>query len=415
MSANVLWNTAGSVFYQGCLWLLTVLVVRLSSDYQNSGVLALAMSVGNVYTAVGTYNMRTYQVADVRHIYSSNNYVALRLVTVCGGYILCAAYALFISSGITTLSSILVYLLFKADESFANVLYGCDQVEMRLDIVGKSQVMRGFACVVLFSTGMFFLGNLTVALGLVFFGCLSITFLFDARQTKKLGVSLRPSISEERCLTLLKGCLPSALGSVVGGLVVSIARQYFGLTYGEEALGVYASVATPCVIIQVLAQNLYIPFLGGVAEVYKLGGKGDARRGAFRVLGIVVGVALALSICLAAIGRPFLITLYGSSIEPYVGVLMPALLVMTLVAGAMVLNDLLVVFDKLKTTLLVNLIALFGCVLVIAPCTANWYMNGINIALIIGYGLAIVFAIVQVLRCTAQPGLAERSQVNGGQ
>ena len=294
-------------------------------------------------------------------------------------------------------------LLFKADESFVNVLYGCAQVEMRLDIVGKSQVIRGFACVVLFSTGMFFLGNLAAALGLVFFGCLSITFLFDVRQSRKLGVSLRPSISEERCLTLLKGCLPSALGSVIGGLIVSIARQFFGLTYGEEALGVYASVATPCVIIQVLAQNLYIPFLGGVAELYKLGDKGDARHGAFRVLGIVVGVALALSICLAAIGRPFLITLYGSSIEPYVGVLMPALLVMTLVAGTMVLNDLLVVFDKLMTTLLVNLIALFGCVLVIAPCTANWYMNGINIALIFGYGLAIAFAIVQVLHCTARP------------
>ena len=401
MRVNVFWNTVGSVFYQGCLWLLTVLVVRLSSDYQNSGILALAMSVGNVFTALGTFNMRTYQVADVKHVYSSNNYVALRLVTVCGGYFLCAIYALAISSGPSTLLAILAFLLFKADESFANVLYGCDQVELRLDIVGKSQIIRGVICVSFFTAGMLILRSLTCALLLIFLGCVLTTFLFDARQTKRLGISLVPSISADRCVALLKECLPSALGTAVGGLVVSIARQYFGLAYGEEALGIYASVATPCVIIQVLAQNLYTPFLGGVAEAYKLGGRGDARLSALRVLGIVVGTALALSLCLTVAGQPLLLALYGTSIEPYVGVLMPALLVMTFVAGTLVLNDLLVVFGRLKTTLLVNLIALFGCLAVIAPCTARWYMNGINIALIFGYSLAIAFALIQVFRCTA--------------
>lgn len=401
MRANVLWNTIGSVFYQGCLWLLTVLVVRLSSDYQNSGILALAMSVGNVYTALGTYNMRTYQVADVKRVNSSNNYVALRLVTVCCGYILCTIYAQAISSGLGTLLAILAYLLFKADESFVNVLYGCDQVEMRLDIVGKSQIIRGVMCVALFTVGMLFLDNLACALLLIFFGCFLTTLVFDIRQTRRLGISLSPSISAERCFGLLKGCLPSALGTAIGGLVVSVARQYFGLAYGEEALGIYASVATPCVIIQVLAQNLYAPFLGGVAQAYKLGSKSDARRAALRVLGIVVGVALVLSACVTAVGCPLLLILYGASIEPYVDVLMPALLVTTFVAGTLVLNDLLVVFGRLKTTLAVNLIALIGCMAVIVPCTAQWYMNGINIALIVGYGVAIAFALVQVLRCTA--------------
>ena len=79
--SNLIWNTFGSVYYQGCLWLLTVLVVRFSFDFQNSGYLALAMSIGNIMFALGSYNMRTYQVADVHNRFSLSNYIGLRLFT----------------------------------------------------------------------------------------------------------------------------------------------------------------------------------------------------------------------------------------------------------------------------------------------------------------------------------------------
>ena len=97
MKSNIAWNTVGSVFYQGCLWLMTVLVVRLSSDYQNSGCLAFAMSVGNIYTALGTYTVRTFQVADVDDKYSASNYVGFRLITVFGALAICGTYGLAVS------------------------------------------------------------------------------------------------------------------------------------------------------------------------------------------------------------------------------------------------------------------------------------------------------------------------------
>lgn len=49
---NTLWNAAGCIFYLGCQWLTTVLVVVLSTDYNNSGALAFAMSVGNMFASV---------------------------------------------------------------------------------------------------------------------------------------------------------------------------------------------------------------------------------------------------------------------------------------------------------------------------------------------------------------------------
>ena len=62
---NALWNAAGCIFYLGCQWLTTVLVVVLSTDYNNSGALAFAMSVGSMFASISLYKMRTYQVSDI--------------------------------------------------------------------------------------------------------------------------------------------------------------------------------------------------------------------------------------------------------------------------------------------------------------------------------------------------------------
>ena len=67
---NMLFNTIGSLTYQGCLWITTVIVVILSDSYRASGILSFAMTIGNMFSAIGTYSMRTYQVSDVKGKYS---------------------------------------------------------------------------------------------------------------------------------------------------------------------------------------------------------------------------------------------------------------------------------------------------------------------------------------------------------
>lgn len=395
---NVIWNTVGSVFYQGCMWLLTILVVRLSTDYQNSGMLAFAMSVGNIFFVMGTYNMRTFQVSDVNGVYSTKNYVALRVLTVTLSYALCLFYSTLITPNAQTLLTVVVYLLFKADEAFVNVLYGTDQTYMRLDYVGKSQILRGSLCVALFTIGMLTLNNLISSLFLMFIGCLTTTFVYDMRKAHMLAGPLAPAITRKQCSTLLLQCFPAAFGILIGNFVMSSARQYFGVAYGESALGIYASVATPCVIIQVLAQNVYTPMLGPIASEYRTGSTRRAKYSALKLLVLVAGAALILSAILLIAGEPLLTTLYGESIRPYVGVLPLALVVTTGAAETILLSDLLIVFSGLKSTLIMNVIAFTVNLAFIVPCTAEWYMNGINISLIAAYFVAILFGIASIVK-----------------
>ena len=396
MKQNMLWNIIGSVFYQGCMWLMTVLVVRLSGGYDNSGVLAFAMSVGNIYTALGTYNMRTYQISDVNNRLSLGNYVSIRLFTVLAGLVLCAGYSFVVSTGLDMSVAVCAYLLFKADEAFVNVMYGADQKTMRLDIVGQSQILRGILCVGLFALGLVFTQNLVITFLLIFLGNIAVTLLFDIPHTKDISGGLNVGIQPKKCFEVLKNYFPSVVGLVLAGFVVSSARQYFGVTYGESALGIYASVATPCVIIQVLAQNLYAPMLVSVAKVYSAGEMRAARRKAYGLFLMVLGVAAAVSLLLALVGNPFLTTLYGPSISPYIYLLPPALVVMTEVACTALLSDLLIVFGGFRLNLLINGVAFCVNLLLVAPSTAQWYMNGINVSLIVSYCFAIILGLLFV-------------------
>lgn len=67
---NMLFNTIGSLTYHGCLWITTVIVVILSDSYSASGILSFDMTIGNMFSAIGTYSMRTYQISDVKGKYS---------------------------------------------------------------------------------------------------------------------------------------------------------------------------------------------------------------------------------------------------------------------------------------------------------------------------------------------------------
>ena len=145
---NMLYSTIGSLVYQGCLWLMTVLVVVLSDNYENAGVLALAMASGNMFLAIGTYNMRTYQVSDVKGRFSQAEYVALRILTICIAWVIMIPYTLITTDGLSAAVAIIIFLLFKSDECFVDVLYGIDQRGHHFDIIGKSQVIRGLLAII---------------------------------------------------------------------------------------------------------------------------------------------------------------------------------------------------------------------------------------------------------------------------
>lgn len=395
LARSMLFNTVGSLTYQGCLWLITVLVVTLSTGYENSGLLASAMATGNMFFAVGTYNMRTYQASDIRGQHPQATYVALRLITIALAWLIFIPYVILTSSNNLALAVCLVYLVYKADECMADVLYGVDQKAQRMDLVGVSQLLRGTVVISSFCVSLYLTNSLLVAIAIMCVVTITVTITFDVRRAGEFD-TIRPSISRQTCFQLLRECLPVALAPLLTNMVVSVSRQCYLTLYGYEALGAYAAIATPAVLVQAAARYLYLPLLVPIAEVWE---DGDAR--AFmHVVAKVFLTMLVISIVaigvLSVAGMVVLPMVYGKSIEGS-AVVFPGVLAGTAaIALFWFLTDVLIVCRDTFGQLVASSAAFACSAVIMLPCERAFEMHGINLTIAVSIVVGIVVALVRL-------------------
>ena len=380
VAQNTFFNAIGCLCYLGCQWVTTVMVVRLSSSYGNSGLYAFAMATGIIFASIALYKVRTFQVSDISNQFSNSSYIAFRLITILIGWIVCAVY---IPIGTNRQMSLItvsfLYLVFKTDESFSDVLYGIYQKNGRMDYIGISQFIRGFLSLCTFSAGLALTDSLSTAIVSMTVSCMLVTIVYDLPHARRFG-SIKPIFDNSALLSLAKICFFAMLASLLANSIVSSVRQYFGIVNGSEALGHYASVATPAVLIQVAATYLYSPLIGKLAADLKKD-RVLFLKSFIKTMGMLILVMGICVLALSLVGSKLLIIAFGDSIQPYT-YLFPYVLIATAAVGLLLYcNDVLIIQRRMKQTLICNGVA-FTCAIVSAiPLIAISDMNGINYSL----------------------------------
>lgn len=393
--SNALWNAAGCFFYLGCQWLTTIFVVLLSTDFENSGILAFAMSIGNMFSAIGLYKVRTYQVSDINSEYNPNNYVGFRFITIGIGAAATIAYLL-IGAGLNafTFASI-AYMLFKVDETLNDVFFGIEQKSCRMDYIGKSQFLRGVATILGFTLPLILFDNLVTAILGMALLCASITILYDRRNAMMFGFT-KPSISRTQIKQLALACLMPTIANFLATSIVSVARQKYGLLYGESMLGIYASIATPAVLVQAAASYLYSPLIGKLALTLSNGGIQAFRQGLIKTIGVMLAAICAMCTTVSGAGIWGLPILFGESIASYVWIFPYVLISTGCVALLYFVNDMLIIMRKGAAQLIINALALAVTIVCLEPFTGAVSMNGVNMAIITGCLLAIITGLAYI-------------------
>lgn len=394
LRSNALWNSFGSMFYMGCQWLITVFVVILSPNFDNSGILAYAMSVGLIFSAMGTYSIRPFQISDLDNEYSSSNYTAFRLITNTLSLLICIIYILAITPRFDLITASILYLAFKFDESFSDVLYGIYQKNDRMDYIGRSQIARGAASLAFFSVALFLSSSIFVAIICMSLSCIAITVVYDYPHASLFGV-VTPKITVQKASKLLKTCFWAMLANVLLVYVVSAVRQYYGIVEGDEALGIYAAIATPAVVVQAAINYIYTPLLVPLAKSTKQG-KREFLRYFIKIIFILIGFIAVASVALSIICPPILIIMFGDSIAADIGIFPYVILSTALVGLLGYVFTTLVAIRKQLLAAVMTAIAFLASISSAIPFISFFGMNGVNLGIICGclIGLLTGFAFV---------------------
>lgn len=378
LTKNILWNSIGSMFYLVCQWVITILVVRLSSGFDAAGLFSLATSVVGTFGTLANYKIGTYQISDIHRENAFSEYLAFRCLTLCVSFLLCLLYAL-VTCPLYSISTVILYFIYKSIGLVIDIFHGEDQLNRRMDYIGKSFILQGVISITAFSFFFPLTQSLNLAIIAMSFGVLGVLLLFDCRNTSQFQ-NIALGISKAKALHLLKKSLPAVIASVAASAIFTIPRQYLLGFSGDAALGIYSSIAAPCLVVQMGAQYLYGPLLDVFPRKFFDGCMRDFKRLLFKTSLSIIGVAIVCGIGLFLLGEPLLAFVFGDDIRPYVYLLQPVLLSTLLTAFLWFFGDLLITVRDFKAYFIGNILALFSTLPLSAVCIPLWGMNGVSFA-----------------------------------
>ena len=378
MRENMLWNSAGSITYLACQWLVTVLIVRLSDGYNAAGLLSLASSVTGTFGTFANYKMGVYQISDIKHENTTSEYLGFRLITLGGSFIACIIYSL-ITCPLSSILTITLYFIFKAVGLVIDIMHGLDQVNRRMDFIGKSFILQGVSTLAAFTVVFGLTQSLDLAIMAMTAAAFGVLFLFDlphSRTFESYGVH----ITAKKTFYLLKRSFSAVLASLACSAIYTAPKQLLLVMVSDAALGIYSSAAAPALVVQMGATYLYAPLLDVFARHPYERNKQEMLRLLKRTALGVIAIGIVCYIGAGLLGEWALCLLFGESIRPYAYLLQPVVVTSVATAFLWFFGDLLVALRSFRGYFLGNAIALASVVPLGVFCIQQWGMNGVSFA-----------------------------------
>ncbi|MGB4762507.1 MAG: oligosaccharide flippase family protein [Candidatus Saccharimonas sp.] len=381
LKKNVIWNSAGSFIYLFFQWLISYLVVILLG-FKDAGIFSLAVAIASVAFAASIYGIRGYQVSDIRKKYSDKTYITTRLVTCILSVIGVGIYVSVSHYDLYTAICIMTYLAFKMSEAFVDVYYGILQRSMRMDFVGMSFILRGVIANTLFIICAILTNNLLLSITVLAISSYVLIYLYDYKKVKLFYKKELTNSSTKQITLLLIECLPLAIYTLLSNLIVAMPRVSLESIRGTEILGIYASIAIPAAIIQVVAGFVFAPVLTVFADHVDKRNFRLFHRLLFKILVYIFILSLAAIIIGAVVGDFGLKLLFGETISDYTYLFLPILYISSLTAFSWFIGLMLTVIREFKGLIISSVVAVAICLFGSSAFIHAFDINGASFVLI---------------------------------
>ena len=249
--------------------------------------------------------------------------------------------------------------------------------------------MQGIGSLLSFILVFGFFNSLEGALLLMTVVTIGIGVIYDYPRSNRIS-AIKLGISRAKVRAFLCSCLPIVLGGIAASAAPNIPRQYLSYSFGDSALGIYASVAAPVAIIQMGATYIYNPLLGYLVERYH-----SREKSFFSLIGKILAgiffVGVISSVALFFFGKLLLSLFYGAGIAKHTDLLQPMLACAFLTGIAWFVNDLLVSLDNYRGVFVGSMLSLISAVAVMAPAQMLFGLNGPTVSALISNAICLIY------------------------
>ena len=397
-----IWFTMGTACFALATLVMTIVISRILGETQ-AGMFSVGLSIAQWLVTIAYFEIRTFQVTDVRNEYSFKYYLTLRILMCIITFLASIVYVVFNNYDIQKVIIILLVCLYKISDSIADTFEGEFQKEDRIDISGKSEFYRVFFSILVLVIAVAVSKNLILSLIIMNVVAYGMIVLLDISIAVK-RVSVRMTGDMKRLWKLVKMCIPLAVSTFLSTYIINSSKLSVDRVLGDEAQLYYTAVFMPNMVINLFSGIIFKPMQTAMAVNYYEKKYKNFWHIISKMILIITGFTFVCEVGAYVLGIPVLSWLYGVNLKEYKLTLLLLLLCGGINAINIIFYYVLAIMRKQKYMTILYIIVCLVSFLIMDTMTGKMGLMGASLGYLILVSLLaallLVYIIIQTRRNT---------------
>lgn len=369
-----IWFTMGTACFALATLVMTIVISRFLGEAK-AGMFSIGLSIAQWLVTIAYFEIRTYQVTDVKNEYPFGYYFTLRLMMCLITFLASIVYVVFNGYSPEKVTVILLVCIYKILDSVADTFEGEFQKEERIDMSGKSEFYRIFFSILVLVVTVIITRNLIFSLICMNVVALLIILCLDASVAAG-RVKICIVRDYRRVFVLFKVCLPLAISTFLSNYIINSSKLSVDRMLGDAAQLYYTAVFMPNMVINLFSGIIFKPMQTSMAVNYYEKKYKNFWHIIFRMFAIIAGFTLICEVGAYILGIPVLSWLYGVNLKDYKMTLLLLLLCGGVNAVNIIFYYVLAIMRMQKYMTILYLIVCGVALIIMDPITGRLGLNG---------------------------------------
>lgn len=313
--SEFIWNSIASLVASMLNAVLLLFCTRINGT-DMAGMFSISFATSVILNAIGDYGIRIYQVTDTKRKYQFGEYIALRIVVVAIMVMVAIAFVLISGYDTTKLVITLLLVLFRVIDNLSETYQGEFQVHGRLDLGGKSVVIRNGLAIFMFLVADAITKNMMISCLVLFLTNLFIFLLFDKRCIKKFNQD-KVIFTKDVVFSMLKECFPVFVSTILSLYLTNAVKYAIDSVSTYEMQTYYNIIYLPTFTINLASIFIIKPMLKVLGDIWNEKKYQEMLKVIIKIAGLILVVTLLIEIVCFAIGTQLLSFVYGVELNQY--------------------------------------------------------------------------------------------------
>ena len=404
-----IWNLLGN-FAAAAVSVLYLLIVSRMQTSEVADQFSLATSIGNLWIIIGQFQVRNYQATDVNSSHPFSAYFFTRLLTVVLMLITLLPYLRIINYDFTNDSVMIItwIIVYRVADAFSDLFQGYFQQHGRLDIAGKSMVLRYALSVFILLFGLLLSHSMVLTLTVLAFFNLFFVFVYDYSHFKLFDrVSFSHIFSRDifdESLKIIKICFSLFIYGFLLTLVFNEAKLAISGAYAKGIVETGAQRDYNILFMPVFFMSLCIlvvrPLITQMAELWQKKQFQRFYKMFLKIVLVTFSIGLVITFLTYLIGVNVLGVIFGLNLLDYRLQLTILVLSGVLYSFSIIFENILIIMRKHHYLLFVYILMFIVTKMITTELVNKYQIIGASISfciamMVYAIGSITIFSIIK--------------------